>query len=411
MNSKLERILLLESRLSKIEKLINEEKQVGTIYHVCRLEDWLKWILPNDTLSASGEHENFLHKNADGTAQKNWVSFTRDKGFVVSTKPMQKATVIMQLVVDGTLLSRKTKIGPYNDLAFTNKGNIIDDDETTREGEEAAEGPIPNISKYLLATNVDFKEMNESILRKVKRYLLGKGVKYCPFVKNTKDRVFADFMKEKGFIINDYKKATPIDDVFPILQEFVNMQKAEELLFSYDIKDVKKAIKLKADLNAKYNSGYAPEEYCSSEDDIEILELLLNNGVNPNLKVEGGVPLIVSAAEYGNALAVAALAEFGANVNQKNSEGKASLHIAANGKDLDVAKSLIEAGADVNIKDNDGFTPLMLAIKNKDAKMTSYLLSSGADVNVTSNNGDTPVSLAGTNRNIKSALKKAGANV
>lgn len=411
MNSKLEKILLLESRLSKIEKLINEEKQVGIIYHVCRMQDWLKYILPNDTLSASGVHSNFLHKNDDGTAQKNWVSFTRNKSFVVSTKPMQKATIVMQLVVDGTVLSRKYKVTPYNDLAFTNQGDITPDDETTREAEEAAEGPIKNISKYLLATNVDFKEMNESILRQVKKNLFNHGVTYCPFIKNTKDIVFADFMEKNGFTINDYKKAVPIEEVYPILQKFVNMQKAEELLFSYDIDDVKKAIKLKVDLNAKYTSGYAPEEYCSSEDDIEILELLLNNGVNPNLKVEGGVPLIVSAAEYGNALAVAALAEFGANVNQKNNEGKTSLHIAANGKDLDVTKSLIEAGADVNVKDNDGFTPLMLAIKNKDAKMTSYLLSSGANINVTSKNGDTPVSLAGTNRNIKSALKKAGANV
>lgn len=407
----LHRVLLLEKRLSAIEKLINEEKQVGTIYHVCRLEDWLKWILPNDTLSASGEHENFLHKNADGTAQKNWVSFTRDKGFVVSTPPMQKATVIMQLVVDGTLLSRKTKIGPYNDLAFTNQGDIVDDDETTREGEEAAEGPIPNISKYLLATNVDFKEMNESILRKVKRYLLGKDVKYCPFIKNTKDRVFADFMKEKGFTINDYKKATPIDDVFPILQEFVNMQKAEELLFSYDIDDVKKAIKLKADLNTKYTSGYAPEEYCSNEDDIEILDLLLKNGANPNLKVEGGNPLIVSAAEYGNAQAVELLIKYGVSPNQKSPSGDTPLTMAAKNKDDKTANVLINAGADVNAKDNEGFTPLMLAVKSKNVKLVKSLLSAGADINATSNNGDTVVSLAGTNKNINSALKKAGANI
>lgn len=407
----LNRVLLLEKRLSVIEKKVNEEKQVGIIYHVCSMEDWLKYVLPKDILSASGNYENFLHINDDGTAQKNWVSFTRNKGFVVSTKPMQKATAAIQLVVDGTLLSRKVKIGPYNDLAFSNQGDIIDDDETTREGEEAAEGPIENISKYIVATNVDFKEMNKSILRKVEKYLFGKGVTYCPFIKDTKDRVFAEFMKSNGFTINDYKQAKPIEEVFPILQKFVNMQKAEELLFSYDIDDVRKAIKAKADLNARYTSGYAPEEYCSSEDDIEILDLLLNSGADPNLKVEGGVPLIISAAEYDNTPAVESLVQHGADANQKDSDGNTPLCIAAKNKNYEMADFLIKSGADVNAKGQNGFTPLLFAIQSKDSKLVTYLIKAGADTNVASANGDTPASLAGTNRNLKSALKKAGVAV
>ena len=51
----------LERRVKFLESnLLLESKQVGTIYHICKLDAYLKYILPKDTLSASGNYINHL---------------------------------------------------------------------------------------------------------------------------------------------------------------------------------------------------------------------------------------------------------------------------------------------------------------------------------------------------------------
>ena len=37
-------------RMSRLNNKVFEAKHVGTLYHVCSLKDYLKYILPNDTL-------------------------------------------------------------------------------------------------------------------------------------------------------------------------------------------------------------------------------------------------------------------------------------------------------------------------------------------------------------------------
>lgn len=38
----------------RIKKVINEFKQVDTLYHICTLDALARYIVPNDTLSGSG---------------------------------------------------------------------------------------------------------------------------------------------------------------------------------------------------------------------------------------------------------------------------------------------------------------------------------------------------------------------
>ena len=68
----------LDNRLRIIEQRVyNESKQVGYLYHVCSLEAYLNYIVPTNTLSASGKYTNWLYGRTD------YVSFTRDKRFIV----------------------------------------------------------------------------------------------------------------------------------------------------------------------------------------------------------------------------------------------------------------------------------------------------------------------------------------
>lgn len=159
----------LNRRIRKLESLILEGKQVGTIYHVCSLGDYIKYILRNDTLSSSGLYRNALYND-----ETNWVSFTRNKNYVFNK---HNVNALIRLVVDGDKLSDRYKIMPYNSLAAYSSYyakeygidigdmdqdelmdlGLIDDDEIeqvkdlpqNREQEEAVRGPIKNISKYI----------------------------------------------------------------------------------------------------------------------------------------------------------------------------------------------------------------------------------------------------------------------
>lgn len=141
-------IIDLEKQLSVLENLIlNEGKQVGRLYHVCTLDDLAKYIAPTDTLSGSGNYKNYL-KNS----RTDIISFTRDKAFIVQTDKIRDTLALVQLEIDGDLLSHSKKILPYNDLAFDDRGKAIDeyqDEIQYREKEECVIGIINHLSKYL----------------------------------------------------------------------------------------------------------------------------------------------------------------------------------------------------------------------------------------------------------------------
>ena len=73
---------------------IFESKQVGDLYHVCNTEAIAKYIAPTDTLFASGKFQNYLKGG------NNYISFTRNKRFIVSVESTQQF-VLFRFVVDG----------------------------------------------------------------------------------------------------------------------------------------------------------------------------------------------------------------------------------------------------------------------------------------------------------------------
>ena len=155
----------LERRITKLERafnLLNEAKQVGTLYHVCTLEAYLKYILPNDELKASGKYYNYLYKRDDV------ISFTRDKYFTVDVEDItSNVGIILQLVIDGDRLSEKYKIGPYNSMAYADP-DIQETSPEFREMEECVIGPIKNISKYIKDIYFDVLGIDGKVLATLK---------------------------------------------------------------------------------------------------------------------------------------------------------------------------------------------------------------------------------------------------
>lgn len=81
--------------------------------------------------------------------------------------------------------------------------------------------------------------MDKSTLSQIRKAKLdGANVKYFHFIKVYQDKSFTSWMKENGV-----KNGMTLNEVMPKFKQYVNREKIEELLFTYDIDDVKEAVK------------------------------------------------------------------------------------------------------------------------------------------------------------------------
>ncbi|MDB4766140.1 ankyrin repeat domain-containing protein [bacterium] len=86
------------------------------------------------------------------------------------------------------------------------------------------------------------------------------------------------------------------------------------------------------------------------------------------------------------------LVDRGANINAKNDEGIAPLHIAAWPK---MVEMLVSHGADVNIRNKTGATPLMIHAREPDRyDVLRALLRAGADPTLSDDDGRTALEIA-----------------
>jgi hypothetical protein len=83
----------------------------------------------------------------------------------------------------------------------------------------------------------------------------------------------------------------------------------------------------------------------------------------------------------------------GMNVNTRDDEGNAPLHIATLFGQTEIMKLLIQEGADVNISNNDSATPLHTAAFFGQAEAAEILIQNGADVNARHSDGAVPLDL------------------
>lgn len=141
-----------------------------------------------------------------------------------------------------------------------------------------------------------------------------------------------------------------------------------------DLVALKKIMAISKDKNIVDASGNNLLHYATGKGNKEMVEFLLDEGVNPNkVNQYGGFPLLV-ATTYGNADVVKLLIDRGAGgkVNDMG-YGVAPLHVAAQQGNIAVARLLLDAGADIDKKNSNGWHAIKVAKKAKQKSMKKYL--------------------------------------
>jgi hypothetical protein len=140
------------------------------------------------------------------------------------------------------------------------------------------------------------------------------------------------------------------------------------------------------ELNAVIN-GMTAVMTASSVGDVEIVELLLNLGADPNKRGSADRTALQYAAEK-NRLAVARkLLDYGADIDAYDNTLLTPLVMATDRGYTDLAIFLIESGADVNIQHVQGWTALIDAAKNGNMKLVQHLLTAGANREISTSTG------------------------
>jgi ankyrin repeat protein len=111
----------------------------------------------------------------------------------------------------------------------------------------------------------------------------------------------------------------------------------------------------------------------ASEGHLNTVRDLLDRGVDPDVRGEGGATALMAAAVQGHAEVLNALLESGADVNAEDAGGWTALMLAADGGHAEIVVALLERGADVNAEVM-GSTALMLAAEGGHADVLNALV-------------------------------------
>ncbi|WP_341755628.1 ankyrin repeat domain-containing protein [Candidatus Tisiphia endosymbiont of Ptychoptera albimana] len=137
---------------------------------------------------------------------------------------------------------------------------------------------------------------------------------------------------------------------------------------------------------------------------LDIMEFLLEQGIDIDVKSDNGDTPLLIVALTGNLEGMKFLVEKGADVTIKNNEGFSVLHIAAQRNvAVSAIKFLVKEGADINVQDGYGNSPLHDAARFGQNDIIKLLIDKGADINAQDEHGNTPLDIAISEKHTDSA--------
>ncbi|MBO4699250.1 ankyrin repeat domain-containing protein [bacterium] len=133
--------------------------------------------------------------------------------------------------------------------------------------------------------------------------------------------------------------------------------------------------------------------------DGELVNALINVGVNVNTKFSDGLSALWIAAFTNNRDMIDILAAGKANMNVKDSLGKTVLMWAVENDKKEVANALIKHGANLNLMDNKKRTALMSAVLADKPRMVQMLVMNNAQIDLKDEEGNSAILIAASRGN------------
>uniref|UniRef100_A0A671X4N1 Ankyrin 1 n=1 Tax=Sparus aurata TaxID=8175 RepID=A0A671X4N1_SPAAU len=159
--------------------------------------------------------------------------------------------------------------------------------------------------------------------------------------------------------------------------------------------------------------GFTPLHVSSKYGKVDVAELLLERGANPNAAGKNGLTPLHVAVHHNNLDVVKLLVSKGGSAHSTARNGYTPLHIAAKQNQMEVASCLLQSGATPNAESLQGITPLHLASQEGRPDIVALLISKQANVNLGNKNGLTPLHLVAQEGHVGIAdtLVKQGASI
>jgi serine/threonine-protein phosphatase 6 regulatory ankyrin repeat subunit B len=157
-------------------------------------------------------------------------------------------------------------------------------------------------------------------------------------------------------------------------------------------------------IHARKN-GITPLMWASMKGYANIVQLLLANGANGNIKDDDEDTALILASENGKSEVVEMLLENSVDIDMQNNDGCTALIYACENMHIEVVDMLLAYGANINIKDRLGCTALMHMVLlydfkrhyNKNIhfeKIIARLIEGGIGLNIGDKLGNTPLMIA-----------------
>lgn len=147
------------------------------------------------------------------------------------------------------------------------------------------------------------------------------------------------------------------------------------------------------DVNSLDKNGYMPIHLAAQLDSIKNVQLLIRFGATVNVKGPSGWLELHLAIFKKRTKIVQFLIESGSDFNAF-ANGEMPIHIAANSGAFDCVKLLKNYGADVNARGLKGWRPIHFSVDKKFTEIVKYLLQNGAKVNSKTDEGSLPIHIA-----------------
>lgn len=157
-----------------------------------------------------------------------------------------------------------------------------------------------------------------------------------------------------------------------------------------------------------------PLHYAADMSSLDVVQLLLSKGADPNARDNiGETPLYIAALRGKTDIAVFLIEQHAADINAVTQNGRNLLHAACDGGSPALANYLLKKGLDPNQLTAQKESPLHLAMYARKTETVELLLAAGAKANVCDQRGDTPLhdaAMCGWNEGIR-LLLAAGAGL